>query len=332
MGKVFIIAEAGVNHNGKFEIAKKMVDIAAESGADAIKFQTFISERCVTKNAMKAHYQKETTDSNQTQFDMVKKLELSFDEFVKLKEYCEEKKIMFLSTAFDIDSLNFLNSIGLDIYKIPSGEITNLPLLKAIGKLKKKVIVSTGMSSLEEIKLVVNILNKYGTEDIVLLHCTTQYPAPMEDVNLKAMVGMKEELKLPVGYSDHTQGIEVSIAAVALGATVIEKHFTLDRNMDGPDHKASIEPYELRSMVQAIRNIEKALGRSKKEITASEIQNKNVVRKSIVAASRIKKGECFTEQNLTTKRPGTGISPMEWERVIGTYAIRDFEADELIEV
>lgn len=330
MGSVFVIAEAGVNHNGDINIAKKMIDVAAESGVDAIKFQTFISEKCITVNAEKANYQKETTNNQETQLEMVKKLELSFEEFVELKRYCEEKKIMFLSTAFDIDSVKFLNGLGLEIYKIPSGEITNFLLLREIGRLQKKVIMSTGMCNLEEVEQAVKVLNKYGTKDIILLHCTTQYPTPMEDVNLRAMLSMGNELKLPIGYSDHTQGIEVPIAAVTMGATVIEKHFTLDKTMEGPDHKASLEPEELRKMVKSIRNIEKALGDGNKNITESEKDNLPIVRKSIVAACKIEKGELFTEKNLTVKRPGNGISPMKWDEIIGKISDKTYEVDEVI--
>lgn len=331
MKKVFIIAEAGVNHNGSIDIAKQLVDVAVKSGADAVKFQTFISEKCITENAEKAKYQKENTEKEQSQLEMVKKLELSFDGFREIKRYCEEKGIMFLSTAFDIDSVQFLDSIGLNIFKVPSGEITNLPLLKQIGALKKRVIMSTGMCNLEEVERAIKVLNKYGTTDIVLLHCTTQYPAPMEDVNLNAMITLKKEFDMAVGYSDHTQGIEVPIAAVAMGATMIEKHFTLDKTMEGPDHKASLEPDELRKMVQAIRNIEKALGDGEKKVTESEKDNVTIVRKSIVAACKIEKGELFTEKNLTVKRPGNGISPMKWDEVIGTESNRTYEIDEMIE-
>lgn len=330
MERVFVIAEAGVNHNGDINIAKKMIDVAAESGVDAIKFQTFISEKCITVNAEKANYQKETTNNQETQLEMVKKLELSFEEFVELKRYCEEKKIMFLSTAFDIDSVKFLNGLGLEIYKIPSGEITNFLLLREIGRLQKKVIMSTGMCNLEEVEQAVKVLNKYGTKDIILLHCTTQYPTPMEDVNLRAMLSMGNELKLPIGYSDHTQGIEVPIAAVTMGATVIEKHFTLDKTMEGPDHKASLEPEELRKMVKSIRNIEKALGDGNKNLTESEKDNLPIVRKSIVAACKIEKGELFTEKNLTVKRPGNGISPMKWDEIIGKVSDKAYEVDEVI--
>ncbi len=332
MSRIFIIAEAGVNHNGDMNIAKKLIDAASEAGADAVKFQTFKAENLVCKNAKKAAYQLETTDKSESQYDMLRKLELTREQHIELIEYCKTRHIMFLSTPFDIESLLLLVELGLPIIKIPSGEITNLPYLWAVAKQKKKVILSTGMSDLEEVKDAVKVLKDNGTEDITVLHCNTQYPTPMEDVNLKAMATMKDELEIPIGYSDHTQGIEVPIAAVAMGATVIEKHFTLDKNMDGPDHKASLEPDELKCMVQAIRNIEKALGSDKKEVTASEVQNRDVVRKSIVAACKIQKGKCFSERNLTTKRPGTGINPMRWDEVIGQIAARDYEADEMIDL
>ena len=269
MKRVFIIAEAGVNHNGSYELAKKLVDAAVDAHVDAIKFQTFISEKCICKNAAKASYQKENTNNNENQLEMVKKLELSFDEFTKLKEYCDAKKILFLSTPFDIDSIHFLNSLNIPIFKIPSGEITNYPYLREVGKLKKKVILSTGMSNMDEIREAINVLSENGTEDISILHCNTEYPTPMEDVNLNAMKTLRKEFKKDIGYSDHTLGIEVPIAAAAIGAKIIEKHFTLDRNMEGPDHKASLEPDELKKMVDSIRNIEKAMGNGKKVISKS---------------------------------------------------------------
>lgn len=328
--KTFIIAEAGVNHNGSLECARQLVDIAAESGADAVKFQTFISEKCISLWADKAEYQKSTTNASESQLDMVKKLELSFDEFAELKRYCELKSIIFMSTPFDLDSADFLNQIGLDIFKIPSGEITNYPLIKKIGQFRKKVILSTGMSNLDEIREAIEVLREQGTKNISLLHCNTQYPTPMTDVNLRAMLQLKDTFHLPVGYSDHTMGIEVPIAAVALGASIIEKHFTVSRDMEGPDHKASLEPNELKNMVEGIRNIEKALGTPEKKVTDSEEENISVARKSIIAAAPIKKGEIFTENNITVKRPGTGISPMKWREVLGKTAIKDFEVDELI--
>lgn len=330
--KVFIIAEAGVNHNGDIDIAKSLVDVAVSAGADAVKFQTFKADKLALKQAPKAAYQNETTDSAETQYEMLKKLELTTDMHIRLIEYCKEKKIMFLSTPFDIESVTMLAELGISIIKIPSGEITNLPYLREVARQKKKVILSTGMSNMQEVKDAVQILRQYGAEDITLLHCNTQYPTPMEDVNLKAMIRMKNELNLEVGYSDHTQGIEVPIAAVAMGATVIEKHFTLDKTMEGPDHKASLEPNELKEMVKAIRNIEKALGNGEKNKTESEVDNIAIVRKSIVAACKIKKGELFTEKNLTVKRPGNGISPMKWDEVIGTESNRTYEIDEMIEL
>lgn len=332
MKRTFVIAEAGVNHNGNIDLAKRLIDAASEAGADAVKFQTFKVGNLVCKNAEKAAYQLETTDKSESQYDMLRKLELTREQHVELIEYCKTRHIMFLSTPFDIESLLLLVELGLPIIKIPSGEITNLPYLWAVAKQKKKVILSTGMSDLEEVKDAVKLLKDNGTEDITVLHCNTQYPTPMEDVNLKAMITIKDELEIPVGYSDHTQGIEVPIAAAAMGATVIEKHFTLDKNMDGPDHKASLEPVELKCMVQAIRNIEKALGSGKKEVTVSEVQNRDVVRKSIVAACKIKKGEYFSEHNLTTKRPGTGVNPMRWDEIIGQVATRDYEEDEMIDL
>jgi len=332
--KTFIIAEAGVNHNGSIEIAKKMIEVAKECGADAIKFQTFKAEKVISKYAPKAEYQKQITGETDSQLEMVKKLELSFDDFVALKEYCDKLNIMFLSTPFDFESIDFLNDLGLEIFKIPSGEITNLPYLEKIGKLEKRVILSTGMADLGEIEDALDILTSCGTkkEDITILHCNTEYPTPYEDVNLLAMLTIKEAFKVKVGYSDHTLGIEVPIAAVALGASVIEKHFTLDKNMEGPDHKASLEPHELKAMIDAIRNIEKALGNGIKKPSKSELKNKDIVRKSIVAKREIKKGEIFTEDNITVKRPGTGISPMRWYEVLGKVAPKDYKEDELIEL
>lgn len=332
MNRVFIIAEAGVNHNGDINIARRMVDEAVKAGADAVKFQTFKAESLVCKNASKAEYQLGTTDKNETQFEMLKKLELTDEMHIQLMDYCRAKNIMFLSTPFDIGSLYYLVDHGLDIIKLPSGEITNYPLLREAGKTKKKIILSSGMSTLEETGSAVQILMENGCRDLIVLHCNTEYPTPYQDVNLQAMVTMKEKLGVKVGYSDHTQGIEVAVAAAALGAEVIEKHFTLDRNMDGPDHKASLEPGELCEMVKAIRNIELALGDGKKRPSDSEKKNINIVRKSIVARCDIKAGSRFSENSLTTKRPGTGISPMEWEKVIGQTAKRDFRADEMIEI
>lgn len=329
---VFIIAEAGVNHNGNIDIAKKMIDQAKKANVDAIKFQTFKSEKVISKFAQKAEYQMNNTNNNESQLDMVKKLELSFDDFVELKRYCDNIGIIFMSTPFDFESIDFLASIDMKIYKIPSGEITNLPYLRKIAKLQKEVIMSTGMSTICEVSNAIKILKNYGTDIITLLHCTTEYPAPFNDVNLNAMLTLKKEFNVEVGYSDHTKGIEIPIAAVAMGARVIEKHFTLDKNMDGPDHKASLEPYELKNMVDAIRNIEIALGDGVKIPSISEIKNMSIARKSIVASCNIKKGEIFTENNVTVKRPGNGISPMRWDEVLGEKAIRDFIEDELIEI
>lgn len=332
MSKVFIIAEAGVNHNGSIEIARKLVDEAALAGADAVKFQTFKAENLVCRNAKKADYQMETTDGNESQFDMLKKLELTPDMHRELIEYCSQKNIMFLSTPFDIDSLRYLLQCGIEIIKIPSGEITNYPYLREVGRTGRPVILSSGMSGLDEVKAAVNVLQEYGSRDITVLHCNTEYPTPYSDVNLKAMLTIKEELGVAVGYSDHTSGIGVPIAAAALGADVIEKHFTLDKNMDGPDHKASLEPHELREMIRQIRNIELALGDGLKVPSESEKKNIDIVRKSIVAKKVIKQGDIFTEENITTKRPGNGVSPMRWNEIIGQRAVRDFEVDELIEL
>ena len=330
--KVFIIAEAGVNHNGNFDCAKQLVNVAAESGADAVKFQTFISENCVSKWADKAKYQMETTGKTETQLDMIRKLELSFAEFTELKIYCESKNIIFMSTPFDIDSANFLYKMNLDVLKIPSGEITNYPLIKRIGEFRKRVIMSTGMCNLFEIRSAIEVLQGQGTQSISLLHCNTQYPTPMKDVNLRAMLQLKEEFNLPIGYSDHTMGVEVPIAAVAMGASIIEKHFTLSKDMEGPDHRASLEPFELKNMVECIRNIEKALGKKEKKVTNSEKENLYIARKSIVAAMPIRAGEVFTKENLTVKRPGMGISPMRWNEVIGKIANKNYEADEMIQL
>ncbi|MDL2346108.1 N-acetylneuraminate synthase [Campylobacter hyointestinalis] len=332
MNKVFIIAEAGVNHNGSLELAKKLIDEAVVAGADAVKFQTFKAELCISKNADKAEYQKQTTDKNESQFDMIKKLELNEYAHTELIKYCKIKNIMFLSTPFDLQSVDLLNGFGLEIFKIPSGEITNLPYLRKIASLNKKVILSTGMANLGEIEAALEILTKNGTakENITVLHANTEYPTPFRDVNLKAMLTIRGAFGVKVGYSDHTPGIEVSIAAVALGATVIEKHFTLDKTMPGPDHKASLEPSELQSMVKAIRNIEIALGDGIKKASSSESKNKPIARKSIVAKCDIKKGDLFSESNLTIKRPGSGISPMRWDEVIGLRATRDYKEDELI--
>ena len=332
MGNVCIIAEAGVNHNGDLKLAKEMVDIAKNAGVNYIKFQTFIPEKMVSKYAKKAQYQKVTTDKNESQLQMLKKLALTKEEFLELNEYCKQIGIGFISTPFDLDSIDFLEKLDMDFWKIPSGEITNLPYLEKIGKTKRKVVLSTGMCNIEEIQSAIAVLEKNGTTEITLLHCNTQYPTPYEHVNLKAMETIREVTKKEVGYSDHTLGIEVPIAAVSLGATVIEKHFTLDKALAGPDHKASLNPEELRKMVSSIRNIEKALGSGEKKATLSELENKVVARKSIVASKKIVKGEIFSENNITTKRPGDGISPMKWYDVLGKRAIRDFEEDERIEL
>ncbi|QKF58955.1 N-acetylneuraminate synthase [Aliarcobacter lanthieri] len=333
MNKVFIIAEAGVNHNGSIELAKKLIDVAVDSGVDAVKFQTFKTELCISKDAKKAEYQVENTgNSTETQFEMVKKLELSKEMHHELISYCKTKNIMFLSTPFDHDSIELLNNLGLEIFKIPSGEITNLPYLRHIGKLNKKVILSTGMADIGEIEDALDVLINSGTkkENITVLHANTEYPTPMEDVNLKAMVTIGNTFDIALGYSDHTLGIEVPTAAVALGATVIEKHFTLDKTMEGPDHKASLEPNELKDMVKAIRNIELALGSSIKKPSSSESKNKPIARKSIVAKTDIKKGEILSENSLAIKRPGNGISPMRWDEILGTVATKDYKEDELI--
>lgn len=332
MKHVIIIAEAGVNHNGSFELAKKMVDAAKEAGVDYVKFQTFNPKKLVSKYAEKAEYQKKTTRSDETQLQMLQKLTLTEDNFLSLRDYCREVGIGFISTPFDLDSIDFLETFNMDFWKVPSGEVTNLPYLEAIARTKRKVVMSTGMCDMNEIQDAIEVLEKNGTTDITLLHCNTQYPTPYEHVNLSAMNSIKDALHKEVGYSDHTQGIEVPIAAVAMGATVIEKHFTLDKNMEGPDHKASLNPSELQQMVVAIRNIEQAIGNGLKEPSSSEITNKAVARKSIVASRSIKQGEVFSEDNLTTKRPGTGISPMRWYEVIGKVAPRDFSEDEIIEL
>lgn len=334
MNKTFIIAEAGVNHNGSIDLAYKLIDEAKNAGADAVKFQSFKASNIVSKKAEKAEYQKRTTDSNETQYEMIKRLELSLEDHINLINYCKKKEIEFLSSPFDFDSIDVLNNLGLKTFKIPSGEIINLPYLRKIGKLNKNIILSTGMSDLGEIEDALNVLIENGTlkEKIIVLQCNTEYPTPFEDVNLKAMLTIKNAFNVKVGYSDHTQGIEVPIAAVALGAEVIEKHFTLDRNMEGPDHKASLEPNELKQMVKAIRNIEVALGDGIKKPSKSELKNRDIARKSIVAIKKIEKGEIFNESNIGVKRPGKGLSPMRWDEVIGKLAKRNFEEDEIIEL
>lgn len=326
----FIIAEAGVNHNGSLALAYKLVDAAKEAGADCVKFQTYITENDTAKSCEKAEYQK--TEDAESQYAMLKKLELSFDDFRKLKQYCEKKGILFLSTPFDIDSAKFLNSIDMPIWKVASSEIENFQLLKYIGETKREIILSTGMCSLNEVECAVDTLKRFGAEEINVLHCNTEYPTPMEDVNLKAMCSLAEHFHCKAGYSDHTRGIEIPIAAVAMGAQIIEKHFTLDRNMEGPDHAASLNPEELKQMVMAIRNIEKALGTAIKRPSQSEKKNRIASRKSIVARKNIKKGELFSEENIIAKRPGGGINPMHWEVVLGQKAMRDFREDEMIEL
>ena len=332
MNKVFIIAEAGVNHNGSIELAKQLINVAVESGADAVKFQTFTAECLVSKNAQKANYQKDTTDLEESQFDMIKKLELDIEAHKKLIDYCNKKNIIFLSTPFDLNSIYLLDKLDLDIFKIPSGDITNLPYLRQIGSLNKKIIISTGIADIGDIEDALDVLLEAGTkkENITVLHANTMYPTPMEDVNLKAMVTIGDTFDIAYGYSDHTLGIEVDIAAVAMGASCIEKHFTLDNTMEGPDHKASLEPDDLKAMVKSIRNIEKALGCKVKKPSKSEIPNIKIVRKSIVAKRTIQKGDLLTEDNLSIKRPGDGINPMRWNEVVGTVSNLDYKEDDFI--
>lgn len=329
MSKTLIIAEAGVNHNGSMEMARKLIDAAADSGADYVKFQTFKTEKLVTTAAAKAAYQIENTSNNDSQFEMLKKLELSEDQHRELIAYCKQKNIRFLSTAFDLESIDLLNSLNIQLFKIPSGEITNLPYLEKIGSLGKQVILSTGMCVMSEIEEAMSVLVKAGTSrnDISVLHCTTDYPTLLKDVNLRAMTGIQKTLNVPVGYSDHTLGIEVAIAAVAMGAVVIEKHFTLDRTLPGPDHKASLEPAELKAMVTAIRNIEKALGTADKQPTEREEKNMLVARKSIHTSGKLSKGTVLSEKNLSMKRPGDGISPMKMKELVGKKLKKDVEED-----
>ena len=329
--RAYIIAEAGVNHNGDVNLAYKLIDIAKEAGADAVKFQTGKAELLVSKFAQKAEYQKTTTDKNESQLDMIKKLFLNYSHFEELKKYCEKIGIDFISTPFDLDSIDFLDSIDVPIWKVPSGEITNLPYLIKIASTKKPIIMSTGMSETYEIREAISALREKGSGEIIILQCNTEYPTPYEDINLRVMKTLNEEFGLPVGLSDHSLGIEVSLAAVALGAVIIEKHFTISRDMEGPDHKASLEPDELKQMVKSIRNVEMAMGISSKGCTNSERKNKYISRKSIVAKKDIKKGDILTEDNLTVKRPGNGVSPMKWFEVLGNTATRDFQEDELIE-
>jgi len=329
---VFIIAEIGVNHNGSMKKVMEMIRVAKDVGADAAKFQTAVPELVMIKDAEKADYQHKNTEKNESQLEMIKKIHLPLNAYKKIKVECEKLDIEFMSTAFDNVSLETLKKLNLKRNKIPSGEITNLPYLRHIGKMGKPIIMSTGMSTLDEVHNALNILIKSGAEkeQITILHCNTEYPTLMKDVNLKAMLTIRDELGVKIGYSDHTLGIEVAISAVAMGATVIEKHFTLDRTLPGPDHAASLEPDELKSMVTAIRNIENAMGSGIKKPSSSEIKNMPIARKSIVAKKSIKKSEKFSEDNLTVKRPGTGISPMEWDNVIAKVANHDYEMDDLI--
>ena len=332
--KTLIIAEAGVNHNGDLDLARQLIDVAAEAGADLIKFQTFSADRLVTTDAKKADYQKQTTDAGESQHAMIRRLELTREMHEALIVHCRLRGIQFFSTGFDPESIDLLAELGVDCFKIPSGEITNLPYLRHVGGYGKSVILSTGMATLGEIEAALAVLEQAGTprDRITVLHCNTEYPTPMADVNLRAMVSIREAFRVAVGYSDHTAGIEVAIAAVALGATTIEKHFTLDRNLPGPDHKASLEPDELKALVVAIRNIEQAMGDGIKRPSSSEAKNKPIARKSLVAACTIRAGEYFSETNITVKRPGTGLSPMRWDEVLGRKALRDFVPDELIEL
>lgn len=330
--KVLVIAEAGVNHNGSLENAIKLIDVAADAGADIVKFQTFKAKHLATASAPMAAYQQTNLGAKDSQQNMLQKLELKYEHHEVLVEHCRKRNIRFLSTAFDFESLDFLKTLKMGLWKIPSGEITNLPYLEKLARTKDPIIISTGMSELSEVRAAIEALLKNGTQkdELTVLHCNTDYPTKMEDVNLRAMQGMGAEFGIKFGYSDHTLGIEIPVAAVALGATVIEKHFTLDRKMEGPDHAASLEPRELKDMVTAIRNIEKALGRSEKQPSKSELINRAVARKSIVAARNIRSGETLTVDNITTSRPGTGISPMKWYEVLGTQAKKEYQPGELI--
>lgn len=334
MSKVLIIAEAGVNHNGSLDLAKKLVNEGKKAGVDMVKFQLAIPELLVSRTAKMAEYQIANTGKEESQLEMLKNISLTFDEHKELMKYCQDNGVTYLCTPFDLPSIDFLHANGHNTWKIPSGEITNFPYLRKIASFNGDVIMSTGMCSLQDIECALNTLVQHGQNKskITLLHCNTEYPTPYQDVNLKAMLEIGEKFGVKIGYSDHTKGIEVPIAAVALGATVIEKHFTLDRNMEGPDHKASLEPDELKAMVCAIRNIEQALGSGHKTISESERKNIEIARKSIVAACPIKTGELLTEDNLTVKRPGNGISPMRWNEILGKRAIRNFEEDEQIEL
>lgn len=329
---IFIIAEAGVNHNGSLETAKRLVDAAAQAGADCVKFQTYITEEDTSVFAAQADYQKQNTgDGGQSQYEMLKKLELGYEQFRELKRYCGEKGILFLSSPFELRSVEFLEELDIPFWKIASSEITNYPFLKKIAQTGKPIVMSTGMCTLQEIRQAMDVLLSSGDRKIVLLQCNTEYPTPMQDVNLRAMLGLQREFGCPVGYSDHTRGIEIAVAAAALGAVIIEKHFTLDKHMVGPDHIASLDPNELEAMVRAIRNVETALGSPAKEISESERKNRTAARKSVVAARDIRRGEILTEENIAAKRPGGGISPMRWEELLGQRAVRDFIRDEMIE-
>ncbi|MCW7471416.1 N-acetylneuraminate synthase [Leptospira kanakyensis] len=332
--KTTVIAEAGVNHNGDIKIAEELIQVAAEAGADIVKFQTFQANEISSKNAGRAEYQKVNMKEDGSQIEMLKKLELNLEMHLHLMKVCEKNKIQFLSTAFDFPSIELLSELGIRLWKIPSGEITNFPYLKKIGSLKQEVILSSGMSTLGEIESALMVLTEQGTvrDNITVLHCTTEYPAPLEEVNLCAMETIRDAFRVKVGYSDHTEGIEISLAAVAMGANVIEKHFTLDKSLPGPDHKASLEPRELCDLVRGVRNIERALGDGVKKPSPSELRNIPIARKSIVAKQDIKKGETFSEKNISTKRPGSGISPIRWNEVIGRQAIKDFQEDDLIEI
>ena len=332
MSKIYIIAEAGVNHNGRLDMAIKLVDTAFEAGADAVKFQTFMTEKNISRGAPKAGYQLKD-NAEESQFDMLKRLELTESDFTALAQHCKDRGIDFFSTPDDSESIDLLVRLGIKTIKIASGEMTNLPHLRRIGGLGRKVILSTGMSTLAEVAEALDILLKSGTQrqDITLLHCTTEYPAPLQEVNLNAMLTMKKAFNVRVGYSDHTLGIEIPVAAAALGAEVIEKHLTMDKELPGPDHKSSLSPVEFTVMIKAIRGIEKAMGDGSKVPTASELKNMKVVRRSLFAARPIRKGEVFTEHNLIAKRPATGISPMKWDSTIGQRAMRDFKQDEMIE-
>lgn len=334
MGKVFIIAEAGVNHNGSILTAKRLIDVASEAGADAVKFQSFKAEKVISRYAPKAEYQKTSTGTAETQLEMARRLELTLDDHKTLIRHCQNRRISFLSTAFDEDSLSMLCDLNVPILKVPSGEITNLPYLRKIGEMRKRIILSSGMATLDEIKVAVGILTKSGTpkNKITVLHCNTEYPTPFCDVNLRAMVTIGKKLGVKIGYSDHTLGIEVPIAATALGAVVIEKHFTLNRSMRGPDHRASLEPNELGAMVKSIRNVETALGSDIKRPSPSELKNIPVARRSIVAARDIQKGEVFSAENITAKRPGIGLTPMLWDNVVGKRSKMSFRKDDLIRI